>query len=333
MTIETYKDSEGKEFVPVPVAQLIADVNLPASMFLKIDQKLIKYRAAGDSIDGEKINYFLEKSLSHFYIELSQLQAFIKWMKESKQERIDAKVEEVGEEFRATVEKSENIREKVFDTFSDMEINSKVVTILKDQVRDFVEHIQEEKIPAAVIAKMLTVGDSFVEHATNVANVSLFISMVLGHGNYEVLEAVYLGALFHDYGKIKVPKEILENKKNLKYQQAIQDHPQKGVAAIKKIEGINKDVLKIILQHHEQHSGNGYPNGLNQTEIFGLAKIVQVANIFDNSFSENKKGSEKDRYRAALKVLEYDRGKQFDPQLIEKILEAMSLAYGSYIKE
>ena len=45
---------------------------------------------------------------------------------------------------------------------------------------------------------------------------------------------------------------------------------------------------------------------------------------------ENINKSKKERYRAAIKFLEYDKGKQFDPDLIEKVMTPLKLAYGDY---
>jgi putative nucleotidyltransferase with HDIG domain len=252
------------------------------------------------------------------------------WLSAKRQEVVDELVEEVGEEHRALVEKREDIREKVYDTFTDMEMDSGVAEILKSQVKDFLEDVKEIDLSKAVLAKMLKHNSSIADHALNTANVATYIAMVLGHGNYQVLEDIYMGAIFHDYAKMKIPSEVLENKTNTKYNQAIQDHPRKGAVAIKKLENIREAVVKIVEQHHEQFNGNGFPAGLKEDEIFGPAMIVSMANIFDNTVMENKNKSKKEKYRTAIKVLEYDKGKQFDPDMVEKALTALKLAYGEY---
>lgn len=89
------------------------------------------------------------------------------------------------------------------------------------------------------------------DHVMNVVNVSLYISLLLGHGNGEVLSKLYMGALLHDYGKMKIPKEVLENKQNLKYNQAIQDYLRKGLKIASKIPDVLLEVIKIIEQHYE----------------------------------------------------------------------------------
>ena len=95
---------------------------------------------------------------------------------------------------------------------------------------------------------------------------------------------------------------------------------------IAKIEGIPKQVTTIVAQHHEQFGGSGYPKGMRGEDIYDLAKIVSMANIFDHTLQDNK-DKPSQRYKLAIKVLEYDRGKQFDPEFIPRIVEGLKIAY------
>ncbi len=332
MSEQIYKDSENREYVAIPVSQFKSGKVLCADIFLQINDKFIKFKNEGDELEAEKIDYFLEKNVKNVFLLKDELAKVISWLKTIRNEVIEETVAEVGEEYKETVEKVENLREKVLDTFVDLELDSGVVDLLQDEVSSFVEHIQAEKIPNSIIARLTKYSEGMADHAINVANVSLYISLLLGHGDGEVLSKLYMGALLHDYGKLKIPKEVLENKQNLKYNQAIQDHPKRGASVASKIPNLDPDVIKIIEQHHEQFNGNGFPEGLKNHAIFRLAKIVQVANIFDNAVVENSYKPKKEKFRAALKVLDYDNGKQFDPEMIKKISEGMWLAYGHMYK-
>ncbi|CAM9927208.1 unnamed protein product, partial [Chrysoparadoxa australica] len=262
MSIEVEKDSSGNSFVPIPIAKIEPDVQLLTALYLKIDSKFIRYKNQGDLIEGEKFNYFIQKNLKHVFIEMNELEGFMNWLKSQRQVVVDEMVEEVGEEHRALVEKREDIREKVYDTFTDMEMDSGVAEILQSQVKEFITEVKEIDLSQAVLAKMLKHNSSIADHALNTANVAVYMAMVLGHGNYQVLEDIYMGAIFHDYAQMKIPAEVLENKDNLRYNQAIQDHPRKGASAVKKLDNIRDSVVKIVEQHHEQFNGNGFPAGL-----------------------------------------------------------------------
>lgn len=251
-------------------------------------------------------------------------------MKAQRQQAIDDMTERVGEEHRAIVEANEEIKETIFETFTDEEINSDTVEILQEQVRNFVENTMKTDLSKAVLAKMVRHSESASDHAVNTANLAVFMGLILGHGNQKVLEDLYMGALLHDYAKLKIPPEILNNTTNSKYAQAIQDHPLRGAQAVKKLNKVSNSVLTIIAQHHEQNNGNGYPKGLKGPEIDGLAMVVNIANTIDNHVSANQRVNDEDCYRAAIKVLEYDRGKNFDHEILSKVITPLKLAYGGY---
>lgn len=330
MSEETEKDDKGTSYVAVAIGKVEPEKVLDTAIYLKIDGKFLKFKHAGDFIEDEKFNFFIQKNLKNIYVLEEEIEAFMAWISEKRKEVVDSIVAEVGEEHREVVEKNEDIRERVFDTFTDLEIDSGIVDILQEQVNEFISEVKEIDLSKAVLTKMLKHNASTADHALNVANVALYMAMVLGHGNYQVLEDIYMGAIFHDYYKMKIPPEVLANKQNFQYAQAMEEHPKKSAASVRKLEGIRAEVIKIIEQHHEQYNGTGYPAKLKGDQIFGLAKIVSMANIFDNIVLENKNKSKKEKYRAAIKILEYDKGKQFDPDLIVKVITPLKLAYGDY---
>ena len=330
MSNESVKDEKGNSFIAIAIGKVEPEKVLDTAIYLKIDGKFLRFKHPGDFIEDEKFNFFLQKNLKDIFVLEEEFETFMTWIAAKRKEVVDEMVDEVGEEHRAIVERGEDIRERVYDTFTDIELDSGIAEILQDQVSEFINEVKDIDLSKAVLAKMLKHNSSAADHALNTANVALYMAMVLGHGNYQVLEDIYMGAIFHDYHRMKIPPEILANKQSFQYKTAMEELPKKSAAAVSKLEGVRPEVIKIIEQHREMHNGNGYPEKLAGDEIFGLAKIVSMANVFDIVVNENKNKTNKEKYRAAIKVLEYDKGKQFDPELIDKVITALKLAYGDY---
>jgi putative nucleotidyltransferase with HDIG domain len=197
--------------------------------------------------------------------------------------------------------------------------------------------VSEDKINKAILAKLTKFNSSIADHSVNTANLAVYIAMCCGFGAQYDLENIYMGALLHDYGKAKIPSNVLENKNNVTYSQAIQDHPRKGTEMIKKMKNIPEEVQMIVSQHHEHFNGNGFPEGLKGDEIYKFAMIVSIANIFNNTVEEElpKRGIKEPNvevYRKAIKVIEYDKGKQFNPDFIERTCDGLKLAFGNFKK-
>ncbi len=320
-------DTDSSKYVLFELKYISPDVDLPSDLYLKINEKFIKYRHRGDFLDADKYNLFLSKNLKGIYVSVEDKNEFQAWIDALKKQNVDELTEKVGEEYRDLAEKREDIKEAVFEVFADQTLNQEIVEKLQDQVSTFLEGIVKKEVPADVLAKLTKINRSIADHSTNVANFAVFLGMALGHAHQYIIENIYLGAIFHDYGKAKIPEHILANTSSPMYADAIKFHPLKAGEIIKDMKVLSDHVLTIVQQHHEQYDGNGYPNQLAGEDIDNLAQVVSLANVFENILEENKELSSKDQYAKAIKVLEEDGGKLFDPAIVPRAVDALKLAF------
>ena len=215
-------------YIPVPLKMIQPDEELISDVYLKINDKYIKYKEAGDEISSEKFDFFIAKDLQEIFVLKENEESVNNWVDTKKAESINQLVDDVGEEHRELVEKREEIREIVYETFADQDLDSSSVELLQHQAKEFVEMSSSGKVNKAIIAKLNNFNPSIADHSVNTANLAVYVAMCCGFGNQYDLENVYMGALLHDYGKAKIPPNILENKGNAVYSQAVQD--QKSIA-------------------------------------------------------------------------------------------------------
>ena len=157
-------------------------------------------------------------------------------------------------------------------------------------------------------------------HSERVAKLAVLIGrrMSLDDQKLDMLERA---GILHDIGKIGVPASILDKpgKLNPEEYRIIQKHPSIGARILEPIE-VFAPVIPMILQHHEQFGGNGYPNGISGEEIDFCARILSVADVFDALTSHRP-------YRTAMpleKVVEImtdGSGKMFDPSILDVFLD------------
>jgi HD-GYP domain-containing protein (c-di-GMP phosphodiesterase class II) len=118
------------------------------------------------------------------------------------------------------------------------------------------------------------------QHATNVMILSLTLGKAAGLDKAQ-MEALGLGAMLHDLGKVKVPPAVLNNEqRNPAEEKFYQMHVDYGVDLLEK--GAAEDVLTCIRQHHERADGKGFPEKRPLDRISILARIVAIANRYDN---------------------------------------------------
>ncbi|HTB14060.1 MAG TPA: HD domain-containing phosphohydrolase [Bryobacteraceae bacterium] len=118
-------------------------------------------------------------------------------------------------------------------------------------------------------------------HCERLTTYSLALGQALGLPRQEQL-ALYRGSYLHDIGKIGIPDGILFKRGLLTDEewQTMRLHTIRGEEICKPMKTL-APVLPIIRSHHERWDGSGYPDGLSGEDIPLLARILQVADIYD----------------------------------------------------
>lgn len=118
-------------------------------------------------------------------------------------------------------------------------------------------------------------------HVERVAMYSVQIGRQIGV-DAEGLNALQIGGIVHDIGKIGIPEQILNKPGKLTEEEMaiMRRHPVIGYDIIKPLRTF-QNVLPIVRWHHERPNGTGYPDGIGGNDFPLLARITAVADIFD----------------------------------------------------
>ncbi len=163
------------------------------------------------------------------------------------------------------------------------------------EIRRHTEQLQRT-VEGAVLAisQVVETRDPYTAgHERRVSELATAIARSMDIGG-EQLNALRLGALIHDIGKVGVPAEILSKPGALNETEfsLIEQHPATGFDILGTID-FGLPVAEMVLQHHERLDGSGYPRGLSGEDILLEARILAVADVVEAMSSHRP-------YRAAL---------------------------------
>jgi putative two-component system response regulator len=210
--------------------------------------------------------------------------------------------------------------------FKAAELSRKVDTAINRRLLTEVELRERLLAPtvASVLANAIEVRDSSMEgHTERLAALALEMGRRMQLSEQE-LEALELGAVLHDVGKIGISDSILMKPGPLTAEERaeVERHPEIGDRMLAPL-ALLDSVRPIVKHHHERWDGGGYPDGLAGEEIPLLARIVSVADSIEAMSSLRP-------YRAPLtehdvvRELEQGRGRQWDPGLVDVALELIA---------
>ncbi|MGD9675311.1 MAG: HD domain-containing phosphohydrolase [Candidatus Bipolaricaulia bacterium] len=131
------------------------------------------------------------------------------------------------------------------------------------------------------------------------------------------------GAYLHDIGKVRVPDGILNKAGPLSDEEWVEmrRHPEHGADMLRE-KAFLKEASQIVLAHHENYDGSGYPSGTRGEEIPIEARIVAVVDAYDAITSERPYQSALAKQTAVLE-LKLNAGTQFDPRVVRAFLSVI----------
>jgi len=168
-------------------------------------------------------------------------------------------------------------------------------------------------------------------HCERLAAYGIALAQALGLPGREQL-ALYRGGFLHDIGKIVIPDSILFKRGLLTEQewQIMRLHTIRGEEICRPMKTL-APVLPIIRSHHERWDGSGYPDGLRGEEIPLLARILQVADIYDAlTTARPYKPAFSHQHTMELMLEEAQRGWR-DPELVPLFAQITQQADGEAI--
>lgn len=126
---------------------------------------------------------------------------------------------------------------------------------------------------------------------------------------------IIMAGFMHDIGKTKFTERLLEkNIQTLKGEdlEAYRNHARDGFNILSANKDVSEGVRLAALQHHERMDGSGFPSGLTGKDIHEYARIIAVADIYDNITTE-REGYVKQTPFSAIAQISEDMFSKLDP--------------------
>ncbi|MBN2445015.1 MAG: HD domain-containing protein [Spirochaetales bacterium] len=186
--------------------------------------------------------------------------------------------------------------------------------------------IEREETTLYLLARVAEFRDAETgNHLKRIASLSTLFSKLLGQSEEEQ-KLMWYSAPLHDIGKIGIPDSILLKPGMLTEEESgkMKEHTVLGNKLLSRarskylIEG-----AEIALTHHEKWDGSGYPQGLAGEEIPLSGRIVSIVDVFD-ALTSIRPYKEKWNHERATDFIIEQRGRHFDPRLVDLFLENIS---------
>jgi putative nucleotidyltransferase with HDIG domain len=171
----------------------------------------------------------------------------------------------------------------------------------------------------SALSQAIDAKDGFTRgHADRVSRIAGAIARELGVAERQI-EQIELAGLLHDIGKIGIEDRILMKPARLDpdVQELMRRHPIYGASILEPSAAL-RPLVPIVLSHHENFDGSGYPQGLKGEEIPLGSRILIVADTYEAMTSDRIYRKAPGHERAMEQLNRY-KGTQFDPVIVRAL--------------
>ncbi|MES2091385.1 MAG: HD domain-containing phosphohydrolase [Pseudomonadota bacterium] len=257
------------------------------------------------AINQGQIQRYITKPWNDDELLLIARQAFERLSLEDDKRRLEALAHRQNEELKAL---NASLEDKVEQRTADLsKANDRLKKTYLTSIKAFSGLIEQR-------------GDALVGHARRVADIARRVAQSLG---LEELEArdVFIAALLHDIGQIGLSDVILAKPVPRMTPEELHRyrlHPIVGEQTLMSLDDM-QSVAALIRSHHERFDGQGFPDGLKGEAIPMGARILFLAETYDD-LQTGHLGSTGLSASQARTLLSRGGGTQFDPFVLEAFL-------------
>ncbi len=203
--------------------------------------------------------------------------------------------------------------------------NGKRLTAGALMVRNIVESLWRDKQTRRVLISLMIWNDLLYSHCLNVCVLGLNLMRTQGWEHREIDE-LSRAFLFYDIGMTTVPLSINEKVTPLSEEerQRIEAHPTASVELLKKVSGMTPSILGIVLSHHENLDGTGYPRKLSGTQLSPGARLLRIIDTYDAMTSPraNRLALKPEQ---ALAMMTHEMSQKLDQKILKEFIASLGL--------
>lgn len=296
------------DFAYIDIEDFLAGKNIEYSIYIQLQKtKYVKLANKGEDLDLDRVVSLKNKGIRHLWLKKED---FDKYQKMSL-----ALAKAVTETGKLPIEKKRRILNHACAVAAEkmrlVGVNEASITESQNLLTLAMENLCQVQGGLDLAETIESAGPTPYSHAVTVASLCALITQVMGWSSLKNIVALTLGGFLHDIGLnetdpdlfLKDPEKMTDKEKGI-----YRNHPMMGSRKIAEMPKMPREISAIVLQHHENSMGTGFPQGLLRSDIFPMAKIVSLVDKFADQVALLPPGRKVSSKKALNDLIQQNRG-------------------------
>ncbi len=276
------ESSSSSGYTAISQSALVENTKIEFDVFLKNEvggrSRYILFCRGNQEFSSERKEELISRNAQRLYISTKDTSKYLKYQEKNLNQIVEDSSKSSLQKSGALYQVAGNLAKDVLDNPE----SSKNVERASAWVGSTISHIMQNKKTFSSLFDVVTHDYQTTTHSINVSVIGLLFGKYLSLSPNE-LECLGTGLLLHDVGKSKIPQEILSKGGSLTDQEflEIRKHPKAGLDILEHNDSIDGLSLKVVIQHHENNDGSGYPYGIGGSDIHLFGHIARIVDAYD----------------------------------------------------
>jgi len=312
--------SSTEEYTAISQNALIEGTKIEFDVFLKNDvgghSRYILFCRGNQQFSAKRKEELLSKNASRLYISSKDKQKYLRYQENNLRKIVDDSSKTSLQKSGALYQVAGNITQNILeDPKSGQNIDR-----ASAWVGNTVAHILQNENTFSSLFEVTSNDYRTYTHSINVSVIGLLFGKYLSLDQKE-LDSLGTGLLLHDIGKSTLPNEILSKYGELTKEESneVRKHPKAGFDLLEHREDIDGLSLRVVIQHHENNDGTGYPYGLAGEEIHLFGQISRIVDAYD-AMTSNRPYAAAMKPFATLGVIKEGNKTCFNEELLKEFI-------------
>lgn len=289
--IASVMSGETEKYAPLPLESVKVGKPVSFDLYLKTkakgsnEAKIVRCCAPGDIFQKDWQKKLKQLNIQWLYFSLTEVDQVFEYL----QGHLEGFLKD---ETHSEVEKAQSVCDLtqvwVLRFFTAEEGRTgKQITLALSLVDDLLESVKHVGGNSLLLLEVRKQNFYVYTHSLNCCLLGLAFAKYLGWSPDKARD-FGLGALIHDIGYARLPRNLMAQEKEPTEDDMtkIQRHPMEGFRMLQSFTHIPWEALQMVLRHHENGDGSGYPEGLKQDKIPTWARIMRIIDAYEEMTAE-----------------------------------------------
>jgi HD-GYP domain-containing protein (c-di-GMP phosphodiesterase class II) len=306
-------------FRPIKISTLLPHTFPGVPMFLKNDGNYVLYKSHELPFTNKDRDRLFDNNVEYLYIRTGDFYHYNQYVETNlpsllRNERLD-----INERKQILCQSTINYVAEVLENTTAIKENIGRGYVL---IQSIIEYLLKLEEAMEIMLPLVGHNHYTYVHSVQVVTYSLALHNSMFTLTSEELTDIGIGSLFHDFGKVYVPNEIINKPTKLSDAEfaIMKRHTVDGVGFLQQATSLNSVSLSIVRNHHEKENGWGYPDGLKGHQLHRSSKIAALVDVY-SALTTNRPYRLALSKEKALDIMENEMVGSFDENYLSVLKE------------